>query len=97
WLTQMGWGKRWVFLEFGQCQLSLWFLRRGGEFLLSLKEELGRSRIVRFLYSNGLRIQRVNMQKAQHTTDLQWNRVSNLEPSCVEVETLTLGHRGFVL
>ncbi|GBM34840.1 hypothetical protein AVEN_208042-1 [Araneus ventricosus] len=28
------------------------------------------------------------------TTDLQWNRVSNLEPSGPEVETLPLGHRG---
>ncbi|GBM85452.1 hypothetical protein AVEN_134353-1 [Araneus ventricosus] len=59
WLAQMRWGKRKVLLEFGQCQLSLWFLRKGGEFPLSLKEELGRSRILRFLYSNGLRNQRV--------------------------------------
>ncbi|GBM93539.1 hypothetical protein AVEN_41609-1 [Araneus ventricosus] len=32
-----------------------------GEFLLSLKEELGRSRILRSLYSNGLRNQRVKI------------------------------------
>ncbi|GBN98497.1 hypothetical protein AVEN_113239-1 [Araneus ventricosus] len=56
----MGWEKSRIFLEFGHCQLSLWFLRREGEFPLSLKEELGRSRILRFLYSNGLRNQRVN-------------------------------------
>ncbi|GBN14145.1 hypothetical protein AVEN_222020-1 [Araneus ventricosus] len=35
-------------------------LRRIGEFPLSLKEELGRSRILRSLYSNGHRNQRVN-------------------------------------
>ncbi|GBM98767.1 hypothetical protein AVEN_73192-1 [Araneus ventricosus] len=58
----MGWGERRVFLEFEQCQLSLWFLRRGGEFPLSLKEELGRSRILRFLYSNGLRNQKVKQK-----------------------------------
>ncbi|GBO23517.1 hypothetical protein AVEN_31117-1 [Araneus ventricosus] len=57
----MGWGKRRVFLEFGQCQLSLWFLREG-EFPLSLKGELGHSRILRSLYSNGLKNQRVNFQ-----------------------------------
>ncbi|GBN08746.1 hypothetical protein AVEN_64899-1 [Araneus ventricosus] len=55
-----GLGETRVFLEFGQCQLSLWFLRKGGEFPLSLKEELGLSRILRCLYSNGLRNQRVN-------------------------------------
>ncbi|GBN05034.1 hypothetical protein AVEN_153757-1 [Araneus ventricosus] len=45
-----------VFLEFGKCQLSLWVLR--GNFPLYLKEELGRSRIFRSFYSNGLRNQR---------------------------------------
>ncbi|GBM52710.1 hypothetical protein AVEN_204695-1 [Araneus ventricosus] len=58
-LAQIGWGKRGIFLEPGQCQLSMQFLRRGGEFLLSLKEELECYRILRFLYSNGLRNQRV--------------------------------------
>ncbi|GBM65803.1 hypothetical protein AVEN_164692-1, partial [Araneus ventricosus] len=31
---------------------------------------------------------------APYTADLQWNRVSNLEPSGPKVETLPLGHRG---
>ncbi|GBM75666.1 hypothetical protein AVEN_45554-1 [Araneus ventricosus] len=29
-----------------------------------------------------------------YTADLQWNRVSNLEPSGPKAETLPLGHRG---
>ncbi|GBO18083.1 hypothetical protein AVEN_231760-1, partial [Araneus ventricosus] len=28
--------------------------------------------------------------------DLQWNRVSNLEPSGLKAETLPLGHRGLL-
>ncbi|GBM26991.1 hypothetical protein AVEN_47190-1 [Araneus ventricosus] len=36
---------------------------------------------------------RFNVQKAKYTTDLQWNRVSNLETSGPQVETLPLGHR----
>ncbi|GBN22412.1 hypothetical protein AVEN_38372-1 [Araneus ventricosus] len=59
WLVQMCLVKSGVFLEFGQCQLSLWFLRGESEFFLSLLEELGRIRILRSLYSNGLRNQRV--------------------------------------
>ncbi|GBM58174.1 hypothetical protein AVEN_163941-1, partial [Araneus ventricosus] len=31
---------------------------------------------------------------APYTADLQWNRVSNLEPSGPKAETLPLGHRG---
>ncbi|GBO02991.1 hypothetical protein AVEN_24396-1 [Araneus ventricosus] len=34
------------------------------------------------------------MQQAPYTADLQWNRVSNLEPSGPKAETLPLGHRG---
>ncbi|GBN35403.1 hypothetical protein AVEN_35408-1 [Araneus ventricosus] len=30
----------------------------------------------------------------QYTVDLQWNRVSNLEPSSPKAETLLLGHSG---
>ncbi|GBN78905.1 hypothetical protein AVEN_31800-1 [Araneus ventricosus] len=33
---------------------------------------------------------------AQYTTDLQWNRVSNLQPSGPEVKTLPLGHSGLI-
>ncbi|GBM88669.1 hypothetical protein AVEN_10505-1 [Araneus ventricosus] len=61
----MGWGKSSASLEFGQCQLSLWLLKKGGEFPISLKEELRRFRILRFLYSNGLRNQRVNSFRNQ--------------------------------
>ncbi|GBN00848.1 hypothetical protein AVEN_89216-1 [Araneus ventricosus] len=32
--------------------------------------------------------------KPTYTADLQWNRVSNLEPSGPKAETLPLGHRG---
>ncbi|GBO02250.1 hypothetical protein AVEN_89404-1 [Araneus ventricosus] len=32
--------------------------------------------------------------KPKHMADLQWNRVSNMEPSGPEAETLPLGHRG---
>ncbi|GBM39120.1 hypothetical protein AVEN_162639-1 [Araneus ventricosus] len=83
----VGWRKRRVFLEFRQCQLSLSFLRRGGEFPLSLKEELGRAHILRSLYSNGLRNKRVNVHEAPNMADLQRNRVSSLEPSGPEAET----------
>ncbi|GBN19051.1 hypothetical protein AVEN_183361-1, partial [Araneus ventricosus] len=31
---------------------------------------------------------------AQYTTDLQWNRVSNLEPFRPKAKTSPLGHRG---
>ncbi|GBM65030.1 hypothetical protein AVEN_68951-1 [Araneus ventricosus] len=34
------------------------------------------------------------MQQAPYTADLQWNRVSSLEPSGPKAETLPLGHRG---
>ncbi|GBM56092.1 hypothetical protein AVEN_187286-1 [Araneus ventricosus] len=34
------------------------------------------------------------VQQAQYTTDLLWNRVSNLEPSVSEANTLPLCHRG---
>ncbi|GBO22631.1 hypothetical protein AVEN_181599-1 [Araneus ventricosus] len=37
---------------------------------------------------------RFNVQWAPYTADLQWNRVSNLEPSGPRAETLPLGHRG---
>ncbi|GBO28147.1 hypothetical protein AVEN_61808-1, partial [Araneus ventricosus] len=30
----------------------------------------------------------------KYTADLQWNRVSNMEPSGPEAEILPLGHRG---
>ncbi|GBO42796.1 hypothetical protein AVEN_270968-1, partial [Araneus ventricosus] len=39
---------------------------------------------------------RFNMQQAEYTVDLQWNRVSNLKPSCPEADTLSLGHRGLL-
>ncbi|GBN28565.1 hypothetical protein AVEN_109601-1 [Araneus ventricosus] len=81
----MGWGKRRVFLEFGQCQLSLGFLRRGGEITISLKEELGRSRILRFLYYNGLRNQRVI--SVQYRLYLVPGLSSRLELSHYEEET----------
>ncbi|GBM74082.1 hypothetical protein AVEN_178667-1 [Araneus ventricosus] len=61
WLAHMCLGKRGVFLQFGQCQLS------------SLIEELGRSRILRCLYLNGLRNQRVKSFKVP----LMWR--GNLE------------------
>ncbi|GBL81074.1 hypothetical protein AVEN_83148-1 [Araneus ventricosus] len=32
--------------------------------------------------------------KPTNMTDLQWNQVSNLEPSGPEAETLSLSHRG---
>ncbi|GBM83943.1 hypothetical protein AVEN_74042-1 [Araneus ventricosus] len=35
-----------------------------------------------------------SVQQAQYTTDLQWNRVSGLEPSGPRAGTLPLGHRG---
>ncbi|GBN42187.1 hypothetical protein AVEN_174954-1, partial [Araneus ventricosus] len=35
-----------------------------------------------------------SVQQAPYTADLQWNRVSNLEPSGPKAETLPLGHRG---
>ncbi|GBN83968.1 hypothetical protein AVEN_34212-1 [Araneus ventricosus] len=36
-----------------------------------------------------------NVHEARiHTADLQWSRVSNLEPSSPVVESLSLGHRG---
>ncbi|GBN90099.1 hypothetical protein AVEN_99408-1 [Araneus ventricosus] len=34
------------------------------------------------------------VQEAQYTTDLQWNRASNLRPDVPKVKTLSLGHRG---
>ncbi|GBM97200.1 hypothetical protein AVEN_133045-1 [Araneus ventricosus] len=34
-----------------------------------------------------------SMQQAQHTADLQWNRVSGLGPSGLEAGALPLGHR----
>ncbi|GBM63568.1 hypothetical protein AVEN_161140-1 [Araneus ventricosus] len=37
---------------------------------------------------------RFNVQQSQYTTDLHWNRISNLEPFGPEAETLLLGHRG---
>ncbi|GBM12102.1 hypothetical protein AVEN_245495-1 [Araneus ventricosus] len=52
----MGLEKRGIFLEFGQCQLSLWFLKGA----LYLKEGLGRSRILSSLYFSGLRNKRVD-------------------------------------
>ncbi|GBL75398.1 hypothetical protein AVEN_194590-1 [Araneus ventricosus] len=36
-----------------------------------------------------------SVQRAQYINDLQWNQVSNKEPSCPKTETLPLGHRGF--
>ncbi|GBO33501.1 hypothetical protein AVEN_101189-1 [Araneus ventricosus] len=39
----------------------------------------------------------LGVQKAPYTADLQWNRVSNLEPSCPKAETLPLGHRGLLV
>ncbi|GBO03104.1 hypothetical protein AVEN_16541-1 [Araneus ventricosus] len=33
------------------------------------------------------------MQQAPYTSDLQWNRVSNLEPSGSKAEILPLGYR----
>ncbi|GBL95201.1 hypothetical protein AVEN_253530-1 [Araneus ventricosus] len=54
------WGDDEGFLEFGQCQLSLWFLRGESEFPLSLKEEFGRFRILKLFYSSALRNQRLN-------------------------------------
>ncbi|GBL77065.1 hypothetical protein AVEN_12713-1 [Araneus ventricosus] len=41
-----------------------------------------------------IRVHRVNVQQAQYTTNHQWNRVSSLQPSCPQAETLLLGHRG---
>ncbi|GBL84441.1 hypothetical protein AVEN_117202-1 [Araneus ventricosus] len=35
---------------------------------------------------------RFSVQQALNTADLQWNRVSNLEPFVSEAETLPLGH-----
>ncbi|GBM64031.1 hypothetical protein AVEN_252142-1 [Araneus ventricosus] len=35
-------------------------------------------------------------KQAPYTVDLQWNRVSNLRPSCPEVETLPLGRAAFL-
>ncbi|GBL72273.1 hypothetical protein AVEN_115235-1 [Araneus ventricosus] len=35
-----------------------------------------------------------DLQQAQYTMDLQWNRVSNLECSDPEAETLALDHSG---
>ncbi|GBN37845.1 hypothetical protein AVEN_256026-1 [Araneus ventricosus] len=35
--------------------------------------------------------------QAPYTADLQWNRVSNLEPSGPKAETLPLGHSGLEL
>ncbi|GBN04771.1 hypothetical protein AVEN_167843-1 [Araneus ventricosus] len=35
-----------------------------------------------------------NMQQVQYTTDLQWNRVSNLVPAGPKAETLPLDYRG---
>ncbi|GBL77476.1 hypothetical protein AVEN_41861-1 [Araneus ventricosus] len=34
------------------------------------------------------------LNRATYTADLQWNRVSSLEPSSFEAETLPLGHSG---
>ncbi|GBO33428.1 hypothetical protein AVEN_121418-1, partial [Araneus ventricosus] len=36
----------------------------------------------------------ISVQQAQYTMDLQWNRVSNLEPTGAKADTLKLGHRG---
>ncbi|GBL53426.1 hypothetical protein AVEN_119991-1 [Araneus ventricosus] len=35
-----------------------------------------------------------NGQQVPYTADLQWNRVSNLEPSGPKAETIPLGHCG---
>ncbi|GBM04477.1 hypothetical protein AVEN_197891-1 [Araneus ventricosus] len=35
-----------------------------------------------------------HVQQTPYTADLQWNRVSNLEPSGLKAGTLPLGHRG---
>ncbi|GBL68586.1 hypothetical protein AVEN_120652-1 [Araneus ventricosus] len=35
-----------------------------------------------------------NVKQAQYSTDLQWNRVSNMELSLSKAATLPLGHRG---
>ncbi|GBN42516.1 hypothetical protein AVEN_208828-1 [Araneus ventricosus] len=70
-----GFWERRVFLEFGQYQLSLLLLRRVGEFPLSLKEELGRSRILRSLHSNGLRNQRVNSESTSSKGELNSARI----------------------
>ncbi|GBL57894.1 hypothetical protein AVEN_58034-1, partial [Araneus ventricosus] len=35
--------------------------------------------------------------RRNNTTYLQWNRVSNLEPSGTKAETLPLGHRGLMI
>ncbi|GBM22009.1 hypothetical protein AVEN_242683-1 [Araneus ventricosus] len=39
WIAQVCLGKRGVFLQFGQCQLS-WFLREESEFLLEMSSEV---------------------------------------------------------
>ncbi|GBN59691.1 hypothetical protein AVEN_26110-1 [Araneus ventricosus] len=54
-----GLGEKEGFIRIRTVPAVLWFLRMVGEFPSSLKEELGRSRILRFLYSNGLRNQRL--------------------------------------
>ncbi|GBL91248.1 hypothetical protein AVEN_195134-1 [Araneus ventricosus] len=38
-----------------------------------------------------------SVQQAPYTADLQWNRISNLEPFGSKAETLPLGHRGLNL
>ncbi|GBN30000.1 hypothetical protein AVEN_266527-1 [Araneus ventricosus] len=43
--------------------------------------------------ASGIRV-RGYINQAPYTADLQWNRVSNLEPSGPKAETLPLGHRG---
>ncbi|GBN62359.1 hypothetical protein AVEN_244227-1 [Araneus ventricosus] len=41
-----------------------------------------------------LRMNDLGCNGPPYTTDLLWNRVTNLGPSGLEVETLPLGHRG---
>ncbi|GBM50718.1 hypothetical protein AVEN_111027-1 [Araneus ventricosus] len=54
-----GLGKKRDFLRIRTVPAVIVVFERGGEFPLSLKEVLGRSRILRSLYSNGLRNRRV--------------------------------------
>ncbi|GBO43936.1 hypothetical protein AVEN_147693-1 [Araneus ventricosus] len=60
WLPQIGLGKRGV-LRIRTVPVLAMVYERGGEFSLSLKKELGRSRTLRYLYSNRLRNQRFSL------------------------------------
>ncbi|GBM86676.1 hypothetical protein AVEN_98058-1, partial [Araneus ventricosus] len=39
---------------------------------------------------------RFSVQQAPYTAELQWNRVSSLEPFGPKAESLPLGHRGLL-